>query len=195
MVNISTPDSSHFTAKNLIPEYVIGAPSADTLEFASHSSHLACHPKRPVVDFGLPPMSPEQKLDTILNILCEAWKSLIDLLLYVLDPSHLDHEFYHCRLYEDGDKLSRMLDFIVAHPSGHETFARLPHALDTVCRKVSQEMDMLTKIDSGGPKSIKELTPDYLWNWSLRTAIAKPAKAKAPLLLSVLQAAISTNLA
>ena len=143
--NISLP-------KTFIPGYVIGAPSANTLEFASHSSRPTRRPKRPVVDFGLPPMSPKQKFDTILGILHEARKSLIDLLLHVLDPSHLDHEFYRHRLYEDGDKLSRMLDFIVAHPSGRETFARLPHALDMVCRKVSQEMDMLTKIDSGAPR-------------------------------------------
>ena len=63
-----------------------------------------------------------------------------------------------------------------------------------VCSVVSREMDQLAKME-GGPKSIKELMPDFLWNWSLAKAIAIPANAKTPSLLCVLQAAVSTSFA
>ena len=118
----------------------------------------------------LPAMSVLKKFTAILKILCNAHLSPFDLLLHILDPSNSECEFYRACFYKDDEKFRKLVDHITGHHLGQEKFKQLPHVFDAVCPSVSTEMDLLTNME-GTPRSIKELTPDILHNWSLNKCI------------------------
>ena len=133
-----------------------------------------------------------EKYDGILRSLRNSRLSPFDFLLYILDPTNIQHEQLLKRFYEPGGKLASILDMVRDHPLGRKQFDawNLPHAVNATCSTVYAEMDDLT---TNLVTTVKDLTPAFLRAWTLENAVAIPARARSPTLLRVLNSAIATE--
>lgn len=79
-----------------------------------------------------------EKYDNILRSLRNSRLSPFDFLLYILDPTNIQHEQLLKRLYEPGGKLASILDMVRDHPLGQKQFDawNLPHAVNATCSTV-----------------------------------------------------------
>ena len=80
---------------------------------------------------------------TVLKAIVDANRSLLDLILDILDPSLDEYEHYRLRWFSSSCSiLSRLLDSIFAHPKGRDFMLDWmhPHSLKSVCSTVMSEI-------------------------------------------------------
>lgn len=82
------------------------------------------------------PGSPEQKMRMILDIICDARISPVDVLKATLDPKNTGFSHYQAMFYKKGGKMASLLDRLAVHPHEQERIEEwlTPHAVDIVCK-------------------------------------------------------------
>jgi len=63
-------------------------------------------------------LSTDQKMAVILGYLQDAHIAPVNIMLYVLDPQHLEHDRYQVGLYKENGKLLSLMDVIMSDPTG-----------------------------------------------------------------------------
>jgi hypothetical protein len=129
-----------------------------------------------------------QCFEDVLGILREGHLSPFDLMVELLDDSNLKHCAYRNELYkEENIKLSEILELIFSNASGKEKLTEwmLPHALEVICGKVSDEMDVVQKAKK--LPGLEAITPEIIKAWRV-----SGHQEKAPCLFEILLAAAET---
>ena len=142
-----------------------------------------------------PPPSKEfksraQRFEDVLGILREGRISPFELMIELLDDSNLKYWAYRNELYkEENKKLNVILDliFLKAPLAGKEKMTEwmLPHALEVICRKVSNEMDVMQEVEK--LPGLDAITPEFIETWRI-----SGQQEKAPYLFGILLAAAET---
>jgi hypothetical protein len=94
--------------------------------------------------------SRSQRFEDVPDILREGRLSPLDLMVELLDVSNLKYWAYRNELYkEENKKLRQILDLIFSSGLGKEKLKEwmLPHALEVICGKVSDEMDVVREAE------------------------------------------------
>jgi hypothetical protein len=130
----------------------------------------------------------------VLEMISDASRLPLDLILDMLDPTQDEHEIYRSRWFSSArrSKLSDLLDSIFALPKGRDLILEWmrPHALDSICSMVASEMDAVSK-ELYLP-SVEHITPEFISNWTLDVVI-EPAIKLCPTLMCILDAAAQTE--
>ena len=111
-------------------------------------------------------------------------------MIELLDDSNLKYWAYRNELYkEENKKLNVILDliFLKAPLAGKEKMTEwmLPHALEVICRKVSNEMDVMQEVEK--LPGLDAITPEFIETWRI-----SGQQEKAPYLFGILLAAAET---
>ena len=138
-----------------------------------------------------------QRRTGLCNIFIELRKnklSPLDLVTKIVDNSNTKYDNYHIKMYEDSGryKLERILNMIMNGIWGKVILLDWirPHALQQVCKNVSNEMGVLT---SPLHMMTNTITPDYPMTWTLQDNVEHVVSAKTPSLLSIIHAASHTK--
>jgi len=124
----------------------------------------------------------------VLGILREGRLSPFDLVVELLDDSNSKHWAYRNELYkEENKKLSEILELVFSNGPGKEKLMEwmLPHALEVICRKVSDEMDVVQEVEK--LPGLDAITPEFIKAWCI-----SGHQEKAPFLFEILLAAAET---
>ena len=135
-----------------------------------------------------PPKSRTQLFEDVLGILREGHLSPFDLMIELLDDSNLKYWEYRNDLYkEENKKLSEILELVFSNASGKESLTKwmLPHALEVICGKVSDEMDVVQEAEN--LPGLDAITPEFIKAWRV-----SGHQEKAPYLFEILLAAAET---
>ena len=129
-----------------------------------------------------------QRFEDVLGILREGRLSPFDLMVELLDDSNLKYWAYRNELYkEENQKLSEILDLVFLNGPGKEKLMEwmLPHALEVVCSKVSDEMDVVQEVEK--LPGLDAITPEFIKAWRV-----SGHQEIAPFLFKILLAAAET---
>ena len=129
-----------------------------------------------------------QRFEDVLGILRERRISPFDLVIELLDDSNSKYWAYRNELYEaENKKLNEILDLIFLNAPGKEKLTEwmLPHALEVICRKVSNEMDAVQEAEK--LLGLDAITPEFIEAWRI-----SGHQEKAPYLFEILLAAAET---
>lgn len=130
-----------------------------------------------------------QRFEDVLGILREGHLSPFDLMVELLDDSNLKYWAYRNELYkEENKKLSEILELIFSNAPGKEKLTEwmLPHALEVICGKVSDEMDVVQEAER--LPGLDAITPEFIKAWRV-----SGHQEKAPCLFEILSAAAETK--
>ena len=132
--------------------------------------------------------SRSQRFENVLDILREGRLSPFDLMVELLDVSNLKYWAYRNELYkEENKKLGEILDLIFSNSPGKEKLKEwmFPHALEVICGKVSDEMDVVREAEK--LPGLDAITPKFIETWRI-----SGHQEKAPCLFEILLAAAET---
>ena len=129
-----------------------------------------------------------QRFEDVLAILREGRLSPFDLILHLLDDANLKYWAYRNELYkEENKKLGEVLELIFSNMLGKEKLKEwiLPHALEIVCDKVTDEMDLVQEEER--LPGLNAITPEFIKTWRV-----SGHQEKAPFLFKILLTAAET---
>ena len=129
-----------------------------------------------------------QRFEDVLGILREGRLSPFDLMVELLDDSNLKYWAYRNELYKgENKKLSEILELIFSNAPGKEKLMdwMLPHALEVICSKVSDEMDVVQEAER--LPGLDAITPEFIKAWHV-----SGNQENAPFLFEILLTAAET---
>ena len=162
--------------------------SFDNFESQLPSENLTVPPVREPLNA---PKSREQRIQEALSILRDGRLSPFDIVLDLLDDSKLRYWGYRNEFFkQENENLPKILEAIYSNKEGKERMDRwmLPHALEIICAKVSDEMDEVQMFEK--LPGLHAITPEFIKTWTVTGH-----KDKAPYLFQILLAAAETVLA
>ncbi|KAF8548760.1 hypothetical protein OG21DRAFT_683995 [Imleria badia] len=139
----------------------------------------------------------DERILNAIHVLQLGRLSLFSALLKVLDPmdkafaTHRDR-IYACPKDRPNGKLAQLLDRLYEdHRGKAQLLAWMePRALQSVARKVYDEMDDIKHILSG---TIDTITPEFLLEWDINSTVQKTLEEHAPVLSEILESAAQSN--
>ena len=146
-----------------------------------------------VLHWMYPPqlLTPDERISNVLMILTDMRMSPMDLLLATLGPQ-VKYKAYKDSFYHGNtNSIDRFLNVVEAEKRGHDKLKSWVNvrALDIVLKRVTKEMDSLRVFQM----SIKDLTPEFLMEFKLQSAIAEVLEQHSPWLRSILLTAAQTR--
>ena len=88
-------------------------------------------------------------------------------MIELLDDSNSKYWAYRNELYKEENKKHEILDLIFLNAPGKEKLTEwmLPHALEVICRKVSNEMDAVQEAEK--LPGLDAITPEFIEAWRI----------------------------
>jgi len=136
-------------------------------------------------------LTPDQRVNNVLTILTDMRMTPMDLLLATLGPQ-AEYKPYKDSFYHGNtNAIDRFLNVVEAEKRGRDKLKSWldVQALDIVLKRVSKEMDSLHMFQM----SVKDLTPEFLMEFKLQSAITEVLEQHSPWLRSILLTAAQTR--
>jgi hypothetical protein len=110
----------------------------------------------------------------------------------VLDPQLPEFDRYRVGLYREDGKLADMMDMIMSDQRGEDRLRQWmqPHAVNTTCAIVDQEMDL---VKARLTVLMNHITPNFISSWSLKSTTGQAANELAPVPFCVLEHAAKSD--
>ena len=151
--------------------------------------HLSNSPREPVPQ--------NERILKAIHVLQLGRLSLYSALLKVLDPAdkafaaHRDR-IYACPKDRPDGKLAQLLDCLYEDRRGKAQLLAWmePRALQSLARKVYDEMDDIKRVLNG---TMDTITPEFLLKWDINSTVQKIMQEHAPVLSEILESAAQSS--